>query len=90
MNVILDIDENASVGDVIKAVFPSINVVEGYEEVHILVGRFESMPMSYDVWNSSYNHKYRVCPYCHGRGGYYGIDGADWRTCYECKGSGKV
>ena len=31
-----------------------------------------------------------VCPTCNGKGYYYGNDGCDVRTCYDCNGKGIV
>ena len=48
------IPENATNGDVIKAVFPDVEIVNGYGEVHIIVDRFESVPISHESWNKKY------------------------------------
>ncbi len=31
-----------------------------------------------------------ICPTCKGQGWYYGNDGCDTRTCYDCNGKGIV
>ena len=48
------IEDNATIGDVIKTMFPNLQIIKGYEMVHIIVDRFESVPLSYDLWNTVY------------------------------------
>ena len=48
------IPEDATNGDVIQILFPDVDIIKGYGEVHIIVDRFESVPMSYELWNKKY------------------------------------
>lgn len=48
------IPENATNGDVIQILFPDVEIVKGYGMVHIISDRFESVPMSYELWNKKY------------------------------------
>lgn len=88
---VIYIPDEATNGDVIKAIFPTAKVIAGYDIMYVMLKEtLETLPVSKDFWNAKYGRHMRICPRCHGEGGWYGTDGVDWRTCVECHGTGEV
>lgn len=50
----IEIPDNATNGDVIKALFPNLEIIHGSEMMHVIVDRFESVPISHELWNKKY------------------------------------
>ena len=46
-------------GEAIQAMFPDCQFIEGYEEMHMMIGRYESVPFSKEFWDAPYREERR-------------------------------
>ena len=57
INIIKEVEPLLSAytnGEVIQAMFPDCQFIKGYEETHMIIGRYESVPFSKEFWNALY------------------------------------